>query len=103
MSTGWRAALRASKDDALLAVDLYNQPSRRGRLESFLVHMHLAWLHLFEAHYQRTKQPHHRYLADGRYERVDGQRVPWDLATFIAHRWNEDDPVRKNLELTLSL
>jgi hypothetical protein len=103
MSAGWRATLRASKDDALLAVDLYNQPGRPGRLEAFLVHMHLAWHRLFEAHYQRTKQPHHRCLPDGRYERVDGQRVPWDLPTFIAHEWSDTHPVRKNLELTMSL
>jgi hypothetical protein len=103
MAAGWRATLRASKDEALLAVDLYNQPSLRGRLEGFLVHMHRAWLQLFEAHFQHTKQLHHRLLDDGRYERVDGQRVPWDLPTFLAHQYDESDPIRKNLELTLSL
>ena len=103
MATGWRATLRASKDEALLAADLYNQPSLRGRLEGFLVHMQRAWLRLFEAHFQHTKQPHHRLLDDGRYERVDGQRVLWDLATFIAHAWDESDPKRKNLELCCSM
>ena len=103
MATGWRATLRASKDEALLAVDLYNQPDLRGRLEGFLVHMHRAWHALFEAHFQHTKQPHHRLLEDGRYVRVDGQRVPWDLPTFLAHEWVEHDPARKNLELTLAV
>jgi hypothetical protein len=103
MSSGWRGTLRASRDEALLAVDFYNQPGRRRRLEGFIVHMHLAWLHLFEAHYKQTKRPYHHLLDDGRIERVGGRVKTWDLATFIAHRWDEHDPVRKNLELTIAL
>jgi hypothetical protein len=49
----WRITLDASKAEALLAVDLYNQSNRSRRLEGFFVHMHMAWLYLFEAQYQR--------------------------------------------------
>lgn len=87
----------------MLAVDFYNQPGRRRRLEGFIVHMHLAWLHLFEAHFKHTKQPYNQRREDGRYELVDGRRKTWDLSEFIRHRWDEHDPVRKNLELTLAL
>lgn len=38
--------LEGAIDEALLAVDLYNQPRQPRRLEGFLVHMHIAcWLH----------------------------------------------------------
>ena len=40
-------------EEALLAVDLYDRSRRPRRLEGFFVHMHLAWLYLFEA--QNTK------------------------------------------------
>ena len=43
----------ASKDEALLAVDLYNQSKRPRRLEAFFVHMHLAWLYLLHARFRR--------------------------------------------------
>jgi hypothetical protein len=103
MSSGWRATLRASRDEALLAVDFFNQPGRRRRLEGFIVHMHLAWLHLFEAHYKLAKLPYHHRLEDGRLERVAGRVKTWDLPTFLAHHWDEHDPVRKNLDLTIAL
>jgi hypothetical protein len=47
----WRTTLEASKNESILTVDLYNQSRQPRRLEGFFVHMHLAWLYLFEAQY----------------------------------------------------
>jgi hypothetical protein len=42
----WWHKLQASKQEALLAVDLYNRSGESRRLEAFVVHMQIAWLYL---------------------------------------------------------
>lgn len=104
MKARWKLTLEASRDEALLAVDLYNQPSRARRLEGFFVHMHLAWLYLFQARYQRDGRGYFYRKANGRYEKIDGERKTWDLMQFVRTGWlPENEPVRKNLELTIAL
>ncbi|MEV0671290.1 DUF3644 domain-containing protein [Mycobacterium sp. NPDC050441] len=39
----WELLLRASQQEALLAVSLFNDPGRERALEGFIVHMHIAW------------------------------------------------------------
>ncbi|WP_162529922.1 DUF3644 domain-containing protein [Nocardioides caldifontis] len=46
--------LQAAKNEARLAVDLYNRQGNERQLEAFLVHMAMAWLKLMQAHTQRT-------------------------------------------------
>ncbi len=60
------------------------------------MHMHMAWLYLFIARYQRDKKPYHYRLPNGRYERIDGERKTWDLARFARECWPDNDPVRRN-------
>lgn len=98
----WRSTLRASKDEALLGVELYNSPRQPRRLEAFYVHMHLAWLYLLHAKFRRSGDDF-RYWSDGRLERVDGEPKTWDLARCVAEEWPENHPVRKNLELSIAL
>jgi hypothetical protein len=95
--------LEGAIDEALLAVDLYNQPRRPRRLEGFLVHMHLAWVYLLHAQFRRDGTDYHYRLPNGRFERVDGERKTWDLSKSVSHRWPEGGAVRKNLELTIAL
>jgi len=103
----WRSTFDASKEEALLAVDLYNQSRRPRRLEGFFVHMHMAWLYMFEAQYQRERIDYHYRLPNGHFERVDGEPKTWDLSMFARKELPENDPdtgpVRKNLELTIAL
>jgi hypothetical protein len=103
MPAGWRTMLEGARDEALLAVDLYNQPRQPRRLEIFLVHMHVAWLYLLHASLRRQGIPYHYTLPNGRIDRVDGEPRTWDLAECVARRWDPNHPVRKNLELTLAL
>lgn len=98
----WERTLSAARDEALLAVDLYNQSNRPRRLEAFFVHMHLAWLYLFQASYQRDGNPY-IFLKNGQPELIDGEPKSWDLSKFARERWKENDPVRKNLELSILL
>ena len=95
--------LEGARDEALLAVDLYNQPRQPRRLEAFLVHMHIAWLYLLHASLRRQGVPYHYLLPNGRIDRVDGEPRTWDLAKCAAERWESNHPIRKNLELTVGL
>ncbi len=95
--------LEGAKEEALLAVDLYNQPARPRRLEGFLVHMHLAWLYLLHAEFRRRNVNYYYRLPNGRYEKVDGEPKSWDLQRSVAERWPEMGAVRANLELTVAL
>ncbi|HUD05486.1 MAG TPA: DUF3644 domain-containing protein [Candidatus Saccharimonadales bacterium] len=103
MRARWRTTLDASKAEAVLAVDLYNQSNRSRRLEGFFVHIHMAWLYLFEAQYQRDHLDYYYRLSNGRYERVDGEPKTWDLTRFVRAQLTDGESVRKNLELTISL
>jgi hypothetical protein len=107
MRARWKTTLDASKDEAVLAVDLYNQSRRARRLEGFFVHMHMAWLYMFEAEYQQAHKVYFYKLVNGHYDRVDGEPKTWDLAKFVKEELDANDPdqapVRKNLELTIGL
>lgn len=95
--------LEGARDEALLAVDLYNQPRQPRRLELFLVHMHIAWLYLLHASLRRQGVPYHYTLPNGRIDRVDGEPRTWDLPECVARRWDANHPVRKNIELMIGL
>ncbi len=99
------AFLEAARLEALNAVEFYNRPLNRRPLESFLVHMHLAWTNLLYAEFQRAKIAY--FYRDperpSRYARVDGERRPWELDRCVRERWPQGDPVRENLELTMRL
>lgn len=98
--------VEASKDEALNAVEFYNKPASRRPLETFLVHMHIAWLYLLQAQFDRAgisyhyRDPKH----PTRYLKVDGERKTWTLERCLSQRWPDTlDPVRENLTLTIKL
>lgn len=95
--------LEGARQEALLGVDLYNQPRQARRLEGFFVHMHMAWLYLLHAEFKRGGIDYRYRTSNGRFERVDGEPKTWDLAKCAEERWPADSPVRKNLELTIAL
>jgi hypothetical protein len=95
--------LDGATEEALLAVDLYNQPRQPRRLEGFFVHMHLAWLYLLHAEFRRDGINYHFRLPNGHYERVDGEPKTWDLQRSVVQKWPNGGPVRTNLELTIAL
>src|SRR6266536_2282820 len=99
----WQA-LQASKDEALLAVDLYNGPYERRSLEAFIVHMHLAWLYLLHAELIRDGVDF-RYWQRGKHRlvKINGEPKTWELGRCAAKRWGDEDPVRKNIEFFIGL
>ena len=95
--------LEGSREEATLAVDLYNQPRQPRRLEAYLVHMHLAWLYLLHARFRRQGTDYQYRLPNGRIDRIDGEPRTWELARCVRERWPDQGPVRANLELTIAL
>jgi hypothetical protein len=101
----WHYALQAAQAEALTAVEIYNSPTSLRPLEGFLVHMHVAWLYLLHAGFEKSRIPYHyKDSRSGRYVRVDGERKTWELQKCIEQRWpSPNSPVRRNLELTVQL
>src|SRR3712207_6435838 len=95
----------ASKDEASLAVRLYNSPTEPRSFEGFVVHMHLAWLYLLHAEATRDGKDI-RYRQPGnsrRLQRVDREVRLWELGRCAEDRWSNADPVRLNLKFFIGL
>lgn len=84
----WQDEVEASKQEALQAVDLYDRPTGTRSVETCFLLMHRAWRHLLRARFEREGRDEAR---------------KWDLARCVDERWDADDPVRRNLELTLTV
>ena len=98
--------VEASRDEASLAVRLYNDPAEVRSFEGFVVHMHLAWLYLLHAEFTRDDVDYRYWLRDKphRLEKVDGEPKRWELAKSAKERWPDPKhPVRANLEFFIGL
>jgi len=103
MQAIWKTILQGAIDEALLAVDLYNEPRQARRLEGFFVHMHIAWLYVLQARFKRDQIDFRYRLPNGRFDRIDGEPKTWDLQKCVLERYPDDGPIRKNLEFTIGL
>lgn len=103
--TRWRRMLDASKEEAVVAVKLYNDPTGERCLEAFVVHMHLAWLYLLQAQWTKARKdyrvpdPTHK----GWFKKIDGEHQTPSLEWFVKERWSEGSAVRANLEFFIRL
>lgn len=96
----------ASRDEASLAVRLYNDPAEVRSFEGFVVHMHLAWLYLLHAQltrdgvdYRYRRKDNPRLL-----EKVGGEPKRWELTRCIKERWPDPkNPIRANLEFFIGI
>lgn len=98
--------VEASRDEASLAVRLYNDPAEARSFESFIVHMHLAWLYMLQAEFTRDDVDYRYWRRDrpDRLEKVDGEPKRWDLARSVRERWPDDkNPVRANVDFFIRL
>jgi hypothetical protein len=98
--------VQASRDEATLAVRLYNDPIEVRAFEGFVVHMHMAWLYLLHAEFTRDGVDHRYWQRDNprRLEKIDGEPKRWELAKSVKERWpDSNEPVRANLEFFIGL
>lgn len=99
----WHHMLIESQRNALRAVDEWNCSS--GSFADFVTFMHRAWLYLLHAEFHRDKvNYHYRKPGTGQHIKVNDEPKAWGLEDCVKHRFaNPNDPVRRNLELFISL
>jgi Protein of unknown function (DUF3644) len=105
--TRFMQMVETSRDEASVAVRLYNDPAEARSFEGFVVHVYLAWLYLLHAEMTRDGVDYRYWRQQGRsrrLERVDGEPKRWELTTCVRYRWpNEKDPIRANLMFFIGL
>lgn len=73
-----------SRESALLAVSIYNNPQTVFKTYAYIVNMCIAWTSLFHAIFEKQKIKYF-YRKDGKkieYEKIDGEYKAWDLSTY---------------------
>lgn len=97
--------LDASKEEAVLAVKLFNDPTGERNLEGFVVHMHLAWLYLLQAEWTKSRRDYR--IPDPRrkgwYKKVEGEHATPSLEWFVKEKWDGSSAVRANLQFFIRL
>ena len=102
----WAATLHAARDEAILAVRLYNDAAEARSFEGFVVHMHVAWLYLLHARFIRYSIDYRYRERDNprRFVKVGEEYKCWEPARCAEERWHDpNDAVRKNLEFFIGL
>lgn len=101
----WSLTLDAAITEACLAVRLYNDPGERRSFEAFVVHMHLAWLYLLHAEFERDQidYRYHKKSNPRLLEKIDGEPKRWELAKCVTERFPTEGAVRANLEFFIAL
>lgn len=76
--------LENSLNSALTAVETYNRPGSKFRLENYIVLMIIAWTKLFHAYFQSTIGEKYFYKEKhGHYKIIDGDKKAWELSECI--------------------
>lgn len=78
--------LESSINSALTAVETYNRPRTKFRMENYIILMIIAWTKLFHAYFQATIGERYFYKEkNGRYKIIDGEKKAWELKECIKH------------------
>ena len=79
-----KTILENSLNSALTAVETYNRPKTKFRIENYVVLMIIAWTKLFHAFFQATIGERYFYKEkNGRYKIIEGERKAWELKECI--------------------
>lgn len=79
-----KSILDSSINSALTAVETYNRPRTKFRLENYIVLMIIAWTKLFHAFFQSEMGDKYFHKEkNGRYRIIDGERKAWELKECI--------------------
>lgn len=100
----WWHVLQSSKNEAVLAIDLYNRSGQQRQLEAFIVHMSLAWLRLFQAAVEKANGD--LYTRDKRNRRIrtkDGDWLMKPLEVLADQLLVDTDPRKASLKFFTGL
>ncbi len=99
--------IQKSREAALSAVQIYNNPNTTFKTESFIVLFAIAWVYLLHAYYRKLSVDYRYYAVVNkrkRYDRVDGAYKHWDLTKCIsAAECPLDKHTINNLEFLIGL
>ena len=79
-----KTILEHSRNCALSAVEAYNKPNGKFRIENYIILMIIAWTKLFHAFFQMTIGERYFYKEkNGHYKKVNGEKKAWELQECI--------------------
>ncbi|WP_179275745.1 DUF3644 domain-containing protein [Rhodococcus sp. 06-418-5] len=102
----WELLLKASQQESLLAVRLFNDPGRERSLEGFVIHMHIAWLYAFQSKWMKAGHNYHVLRSENprRYKYINDERMSQSLEWFVGQEHTTtNSAVRANLEFFILL
>jgi Protein of unknown function (DUF3644) len=99
----WWHQLQASKQEVTLAVDLYNRSGQERLLEAFIVHMAIGWTKLIQGHYEHTGLDVFIRQNGRRQRSRDREWLTKPLHTLMEEQFQENDPIRVNLDFMIGL
>ena len=89
-----KTILENSRNSALIAVETYNRPNSKFRIENYIILMIIAWTRLFHAYFQATIGEKYYYKEkNGRYKIIDGEKKAWELKECFKHYRRSSPPV----------
>lgn len=90
-----KTILENSLNSALTAVETYNRPKTKFRIENYIILMVIAWTKLFHTYFQATIGERYFYKDKrGRYEKIDGEKKAWELSECIK-QFQKKEPQNK--------
>lgn len=95
--------LEKARDSATQAISTYNDPRSSFRSGNFTILMIIAWTSLIHSYFEKEKIIYFYRKTNGRYEKIEGDKKAWDLEEAVKTIFDENDPVRKNIELFIRL
>ena len=89
-----RTILENSRNCALSAVETFNRPNSKFRIENYIVLMIIAWSKLFHAYFQNFFGECYFYKEkNGRYKIIDGEKKAWELKECLKNYRKISPPV----------
>ncbi len=79
-----KTILENSRNSVLTAVEIYNKPNVKFRIENYIVLMIIGWTKLFHAFFQSAIGEKYFYKEkNGHYKVIDGEKKAWELKECI--------------------
>ena len=99
-----KTILENSMNSALTAVETYNRPKTKFRIENYIILMVIAWTKLFHSYFQATIGEKYFYKKkNGRYEKIDGEKKAWELAECIKEFQKRTDDIKLSQAVVANL
>lgn len=103
LSKQTKSLLDKARDSATQAISVFNDPRSTFRTGNFTVLMTIAWTALLHSHFEKNKIRYFYKQENGRFTKIDGDRKAWELGESVKQIFDENDPIKRNIELFIKL